>query len=308
MFSRAASRWIAAVAACCVVGESPAFAATVAFAPTAPAVTSTTASTSAPTPGESDRAEAQRLFERGSDAYNLGRFDQAIEQFEQAYELTQVNALLYNIAQAYTKYFEVDPNPAHLRRAKVMFLNFAKIAETSGEDPRDARQRLPEIDRQLAEFAARQAEERAEAERAEAARLAAERIEAERIAAETRRLEAETRAAAELRYRPGRLGVTGFSLLGVGVFGGIALGAVSGASINRLQDQRSAESGLPLRASRLALYDEHIASAQALGYVAIGVGLGLAVTGIAMIVVDATRRRRPARRVSVGPGQLKLSF
>ena len=269
----------------------------------APAAGAAAAAASSP-----DRVEGQRLFDKGSDAYNLGNFEAAIESFERAYELTQANALLYNIAQAYTKLFEVDRDPARLRKAKVMFLNFAKIAEATEDDPRDARQRIVEIDAQLADFAARQAEARVRAEQAEAARIEAQRIENERIAAETRRLEAETRAEAERRYRPRALGIVGYVSLGAGFLGGIAMLAIGGASSQALNDQRDAEAVLPLPASRLALYDENLGKARALSLAGVGVGLGLMVAGITMISVDAARRRRGPRRATVGAGGLMISF
>lgn len=277
-----------------------------ALGPASPVV-APAAPTPAPAP-DPDRVEAQRLFDRGSDAYNLGNFEAAIESFERAYELTQANALLYNIAQAYTKLFEVDRDPARLRKAKVMFLNFAKIAEATQGDPRDARLRITQIDEQLADVAARQAEARARAEQAEAARLEALRIENQRIAAETRRLEAETRAEVERRYRPRTLGVVGYVSLGAGFLGGVTMLGIGGASSQALTDQRSAEAVLPLPASREALYDDNLGKARALSFTGLGLGLGLMVAGITMISVDAVRRRRGPRRAAIGAGGLVVSF
>ncbi|MFY0541493.1 hypothetical protein [Nannocystis pusilla] len=76
----------------------------------------------------------------------------AIEHFEAAYELSHADALLYNLGQAYSKRYEVEADPAHLRRARVLFLNFAKIREAAGSDARDARERIAAIDAQLAEL------------------------------------------------------------------------------------------------------------------------------------------------------------
>lgn len=45
-------------------------------------------------------AEARALFEAGSVAFNQGRFEDALERFEQAYRLSHRPALLYNIATA----------------------------------------------------------------------------------------------------------------------------------------------------------------------------------------------------------------
>lgn len=268
-------------------------------APPAP----TTAATGEPAKAsaeEQDPAvlEAQRLFDKGAEAYNLGRFDVAVENFERAYELSQANALLFNIAQAYTKYFDVDPNPAHLRKAKVMFLNFAKIAEASGEDPRDARARMAKIDEQLADFEAQQEAERARAEVAEK----------ERREAETRRLEAEAKLAASRRYKPRTLGAVGWSLLGVGFLGGWTVASIGTVSVRRLNEQRTAEQGLPLTAEREALYDLNITKANLVNGFGIGIGFVLVVSGITMITVDAVRGKRAARRASLVPGGLVVAF
>jgi hypothetical protein len=250
--------------------------------------------------GDATIAEANALFEKGSEAYNLGRFTAAIEHFERAYELTQVNTMLYNIAQAHAKRFEVDADPADLRKAKVMFLNFAKIAEATGEDPRDARQRIQQLDAELAAFEARQAEIRAEE-----ARAAAARVEAERLAAERQRKAAE---AADLRSRPQKLGVAGYSLLGIGIASGVLLGAIGGESARQLSAQRTAESGLPLTPERAALYDQQLDRAQGLGLAGLVIGATLSAAGIIMISTDAVRRRKGVRRVALRPQGLVVSF
>lgn len=245
-----------------------------------------------------NQAEAQRLFEKGAEAYNLGRFDAAIESFERAYELSQANALLYNIAQAYTKLYDVEPDAAHLRKAKMMFLNFAKIAEATGEDARDARARVTKIDEQLAAHEAKAEEEKRRAE-------AAER---ERREIETRRLEAAAKLAGAQRYRPRKLGIAGWTTLTLGMLGGWTITGIGGTSVRRLEAQREAESLLPLSAERGLQYDENILKAQVMRIVGFGVGFVLVVSGITMIAVDAVRTKRAARRVGLVPGGLRVAF
>src|SRR5262245_25582569 len=46
-------------------------------------------------------AEAARLYEQGTVEYSLGKYDEAIKAFEDAYRLTKAPGFLYNIAQAY---------------------------------------------------------------------------------------------------------------------------------------------------------------------------------------------------------------
>ena len=70
---------------------------------------------------------AKEHYDRGQTAYNLGRFDEAIAEFTAAYQITQVPALLFNIAQAqrrkgdncaavevYKNYLMGEPNPPNL--------------------------------------------------------------------------------------------------------------------------------------------------------------------------------------------------
>jgi tetratricopeptide (TPR) repeat protein len=47
------------------------------------------------------KEQAKKLFEKGMLLYDLRKFDQAIEQFDQAYQLYPQPAFLYNIAQAH---------------------------------------------------------------------------------------------------------------------------------------------------------------------------------------------------------------
>lgn len=267
-----------------------------------PAIAAPTAAAAGESPPataeDPNQAEAQRLFEKGAEAYNLGRFDAAIESFERAYELSQANALLYNIAQAYTKLYDVEPDAAHLRKAKMMFLNFAKIAEATGEDARDARARVTKIDEQLAAHEAKAEEEKSRAE-------AAER---ERREIETRRLEAAAKLAAAQRYRPRKLGIAGWATLTAGMLGGWTITAIGGTSVRRLEAQREAESLLPLSAERGLQYDESVLKAQVMRLVGFGVGFVLVVSGITMIAVDAVRTKRAARRVGLVPGGLRVAF
>jgi tetratricopeptide (TPR) repeat protein len=54
------------------------------------------------------RHDADAHARRGVALYNLGRFDGAISEFEQAYELFQSDALLFNLAQAHRKLDHCD--------------------------------------------------------------------------------------------------------------------------------------------------------------------------------------------------------
>jgi hypothetical protein len=47
------------------------------------------------------QAEAKRLFDEGTTAYNLGEFTKAAEAYRATYKITRDPVLLYNIAQSY---------------------------------------------------------------------------------------------------------------------------------------------------------------------------------------------------------------
>jgi len=77
------------------------------------------------TPDEK-KAAAKALYEQGLSAYNLGKFDEAIKAFSDAYALSQAPGLLFNIAQShrlakdyeratyfYTTYLRLKPDAAN---------------------------------------------------------------------------------------------------------------------------------------------------------------------------------------------------
>src|SRR5512138_1504443 len=70
------------------------------------------------------RHDADEHARRGVALYNLGKYEAAIEEFEQAYTLFQSDALLFNLAQAhrqlqhceralsyYQRFLEGNPSP-----------------------------------------------------------------------------------------------------------------------------------------------------------------------------------------------------
>lgn len=284
MFSR--GRWwrptaYCLVALCAAPGSSSA------QAPAPPA--------GAPAPPAEDPTfvEATRLFEAAAQAFNLGNFGLAIEKFTAAYDLSQATELLYNIAQAHARRYDVDRNVEDLRRARVLFDNFIKISRANGEDVRDAEGRRATIDAQLT--ALEEAEQRAVEQRA-----------AEQRAAERRA--AEQRAAEQRGYRPGKLAVAGYVSLGVGLLAGSGVAVTGFVSAGLLADQRAREGILALPQARESLYDDNIGKARALGYAGVGVGAALTLVGVVMIAVDAARGRSRSARASLGPGGLLVAF
>lgn len=245
-------------------------------------------------PAEDEKlAEAKRLFDAGSQDYNLGNFSAAIEKFEAAYGLTRATPLLYNIAQAYTRLHEVDPDPAHLRKAKALFANFVRLSEAAGEDVRDARERVTQIEGQLATLGEPEDRE----------------PELEGPPPEPPKQPEPPPAPARAKYKPGAMGIAGYVAVFSGMAAGAGLAAAGFVSAGRIEDQRAAE-GLyvPLPGSRSQEYEAASGKARALGYAGIGVGAGLVVVGVALIAADAVRGRKSPGRASVGPSGLQVRF
>lgn len=98
-----------------------------------------------------DRAAAAAAFLEGSKYYELGQYPKAIEKFERAWELSNEPLLLFNLGQANWKWFEVDPDVEHLRRARQSFENYDKRMKGSeGYDPTEVQRFLERIDEQIA--------------------------------------------------------------------------------------------------------------------------------------------------------------
>jgi hypothetical protein len=96
------------------------------------------------------RGEAANAFLEGSKFYELGQYPKAIERFERAWELSNEPLLLFNLGQANWKWFDVDPDAEHLRRAKQSFENYDKrMRGSEGYDPTEIQRFIERIDEQL---------------------------------------------------------------------------------------------------------------------------------------------------------------
>ncbi len=97
------------------------------------------------------RADAAAAFLEGSKYYELGQYPRAIEKFEKAWELSNEPLLLFNLGQANWKWFDVDPDVEHLRRAKQSFENYDKrMRGSEGYDPTEVQRFIERIDEQIA--------------------------------------------------------------------------------------------------------------------------------------------------------------
>lgn len=77
--------------------------------------------------------EAKAAFDAGAEAYALGNYEQAVAKFERSYGLSHEPALLFNLGQAYAKWYDVSQDPAHLRKAKKLFENYVVFLRSQDE-------------------------------------------------------------------------------------------------------------------------------------------------------------------------------
>lgn len=98
-------------------------------------------------------------YKLGTQAYALGKYEQAIAHFERSYQLSNHPYLLYNLGMAYGQWYGLSGDVGHLRHARRLFQNYLKVL---GEDPSmdqeqrdDAEAQIARLDEQIAEHDAR---------------------------------------------------------------------------------------------------------------------------------------------------------
>jgi hypothetical protein len=72
-------------------------------------------------PDENRRAEAERLFRAGEQAYHAGQYELAAQAFEASYRLLPAPQIAYSMAQAYRLQYFVDKDDQVLARAVELF-------------------------------------------------------------------------------------------------------------------------------------------------------------------------------------------
>jgi tetratricopeptide (TPR) repeat protein len=171
----------------------------------------------------------EALYKEGKKAYRLGRYGEAVEKFEKAYDLSDNAVLLYNIGLAYKNWYDVSKNIEHLRKAKAVFQNFYLEAQrdSSVGDPVEAEAEIKQVEQLLAK---------------------AEEEERERAAAEAARKDAEAQrkpkggeSAAPVGPDPGKKlrlgGVIGMGVGGAMVIGGGVVGVIFGLKGKEFADE-----------------------------------------------------------------------
>ena len=105
-------------------------------------------------PEDREVSEAEREWEAASNAYALGNYSEAVAHFERSYELSQEPEMLFNIGQAYARWYELSDDVAHLRKARKLFENYRMYLEDAEGDHEDAlseaKLKIAELDEQIA--------------------------------------------------------------------------------------------------------------------------------------------------------------
>ncbi|HXU02924.1 MAG TPA: tetratricopeptide repeat protein [Polyangia bacterium] len=98
----------------------------------------------APDQAAARRDEAKAAFGRGNTAYNLGKYADAIAEFERAYALSKLPEILFNLGQSYRKQWESEQRSELGRRALHYYEAVVREAPTSKVRP-DAEQFIAEL-------------------------------------------------------------------------------------------------------------------------------------------------------------------
>lgn len=72
-------------------------------------------------PDKNQRAEAERLFRAGEQAYHAGKYGLAAQAFEASYDILPAPQIAFSLAQAYRLQYFVDKDASGLRRAVELF-------------------------------------------------------------------------------------------------------------------------------------------------------------------------------------------
>jgi tetratricopeptide (TPR) repeat protein len=107
-----------------------------------------------PEGGEDATEKAKSLYQEGEKAYRLGKFQDAITNFEAAYELAAIPLILYNLGLAYDRLGDQQTSADAWRKAKSLLENFAIELQRDPElgDPAEVETLLAKIDKKIADY------------------------------------------------------------------------------------------------------------------------------------------------------------
>jgi tetratricopeptide (TPR) repeat protein len=105
-------------------------------------------------------AEARSLYKEGEIKFETADYEEALALWKRAFAIlpdgeetrTMRHALVYNIAEAHSRAYEISRNPTHLRKAKILLENYrADHRALYGDEP-DAVKERTEVDDRIAEL------------------------------------------------------------------------------------------------------------------------------------------------------------
>lgn len=99
----------------------------------------------APAAAQDATQQAKELFNGGAQAYEAGKYPAAIQAFTEAYRLAPRPGILFSLAQAHRKQYNLDHQPAQLREAVRLYREYIGKVESGGRRG-DAVQALAELD------------------------------------------------------------------------------------------------------------------------------------------------------------------
>jgi hypothetical protein len=107
---------------------------------------------------EPDTAHAKQLFREGEAAFSAGRYKEAVGKFDLAFAESPRPLLLWNIAQAYRKQFDVDHDAKNLKAAHASLQQYIEMG-AMGDDRQHAEAIDADVMAQLAVIEAPKAAE-----------------------------------------------------------------------------------------------------------------------------------------------------
>jgi tetratricopeptide (TPR) repeat protein len=228
------------------------------------------------------KQSAESHYNKGMTAYNLGHFQEAIEEFEKAYEIRSEPIFLYNIAQSHRQ----SGNP---QRAIFFYRRYVDADPSS--------KKRAEVEKRIADM---QAELDAQKEREAAATTPPATVVAPPMA--TQPLPAPVPQPTLAERKPptvadssqGRgLRIGGIVAAGVGVAGAVT-GVVLILHGNSLHDE-SIAAGSQFDSSKF----DSAKTFRTMGWVAVGVGAAAVATGVTLYILGARASSEPS--VSIAP-------
>jgi hypothetical protein len=238
-------------------------------------------------------AEAKQLFDAGVARYTAADYGAAVDLWLEAYAMVPPTfenrlikaELIYNVARAQQKWFEIDQDIKHLRQSRATLERYlGEVDEIYGEQAGLEREKIEEqiadIEAQISEWEAEQA--RREAELAERMRP---KFDEEADAREERRNKAMIGAGA------------GLTALGAGGVGLLVTGVILAGSAENTSAQLPLADDIPARQSAISRGQAGNAL-MVVGTLSAGVFLAAGVPLLAVGVVSENKRKR--RRADAG--------